>query len=156
MPSVRIGRLAFNSAESHRRGARGVAGESNHVGFYLRRITARIPLGLSDPIIASLSWFSPSSAHIQSISVWLHLRGDEDVIPDPKKISALPPACHSPKQNPTESIFPIRNSDKTSSKGVSCQVDIKHETNKCYQAITQKCKRFLVTLLIFIFFMILI
>lgn len=56
MSGVSSGRIAFNSADSRRQGARGVAGESNHVGFYLRRrISASLPLGLSDPIIASFS-----------------------------------------------------------------------------------------------------
>lgn len=107
MSRVGSGGLVFNSADSHHRGARGVAGESSHVGFYVRRrISASLPLGLSDPIIASFSWYChcPSFTHIQSISVWLHLH--DDLIPDPScglsKRKLLRPPRHSPKQNPTE------------------------------------------------------
>lgn len=51
MSSVSSGGIVFNFADSRHREARKVAGVSSHVGFYLRRrISASLPLGLSDPI----------------------------------------------------------------------------------------------------------
>lgn len=107
-----VNQAVFNSADSRRRG-----GQRTHrwiwssVRLYLRRRIPppSLPLSLSEPIIASFSWYShcPSSTHIQSISVWLHLQDTEldcpsDVlIPDPscslqKEKLNTPPALPCP------------------------------------------------------------
>lgn len=109
-----VNQAVFNSADSRRRGGRGLTGESesDRVCVYTWEEGPHppsVPLSLSEPIIASFSWYShcSSSTHIQSISVWLHLQDTEldcpsDVlIPDPscslqKEKLSTPPALPCP------------------------------------------------------------